>query len=80
MKKHLLIITALVAFAFPAYSADETVMESQPESPACCLKAGKAGKSCEKTCCIAAAKEGKSCEKCLKKEKARKEKKTKKVD
>jgi hypothetical protein len=48
-----------------------------PAKPACCLKAEKEGKKCEKACCVAAAKENKACQKCLDAEKATKAEKKK---
>lgn len=65
MKSFRLIVALFIATAFVGYAADAG---NKPEAkkPACCLKAEKEGKKCEKPCCVAAAKEGKVCEKCLK--------------
>jgi hypothetical protein len=50
---------------FAADAAPAPAKEHPPGKQAnCCIKAEKAGKTCEHECCIEAAKAGKNCEKC----------------
>jgi hypothetical protein len=65
MKSKLLAIALCLPLACFAQSGSSEV-QTPVEKPACCLKAEKQGKTCEKACCVKAAKAGKVCEKCLK--------------
>ena len=77
MKSLRLLVVLFVSSALVGFAADASATKPEPKKPACCLKAEKEGKKCEKPCCVAAAKEGKVCEKCLK---AGGKKKNKKAD
>lgn len=68
MKKLISSLFVLSCLSLSCLAEDQAAPAAAAEvqKPACCLKAEKAGKTCQNKCCIKAAKEGKVCEKCLK--------------
>jgi hypothetical protein len=62
--RYLVVASSLALGACWLNAADSKAPAPAGTPANCCVKAAKAGKTCEHDCCAAAAKEGKNCEKC----------------